>query len=127
MQTNLSSITRSLQDLLVCEPDNQIHTKEETKKVKKSRRFIFQVELELESSLGRGDIGQASWLTLPAIILILTALFNWDKVQFVQIYFLISMISKVSPLVTNAASNIERMVVARRAVSPGRAQQVGSS
>ena len=37
------------------------------------------------------------------------------------------MISKVSPLVTNAASNIERMVVARRAVSPGRAQQVGSS
>ena len=95
--------------------------------MKKSRRFIFQVELELESSLGRGDIGQASWLTLPAIILILTALFNWDKVQFVQIYFLISMISKVSPLVTNAASNIERMVVARRAVSPGRAQQVGSS
>ena len=93
----------------------------------KSRRFIIQVELELESSLGRGDIGQASWLTLPAIILILTALFNWDKVQFVQIYFLISMISKVSPLVTNAASNIERMVVARRAVSPGRAQQVGSS
>jgi len=68
-----------------------------------------QVELELESSLGRGDIGQASWLTLPAIILILTALFNWDK---------------VSPLVTNAASNIERLVVARRAVSPGRAQQV---
>ena len=93
----------------------------------KSRRFIFQVELELESSLGRGDIGQASWLTLPAIILILTALFNWDKVQFIQIYFLISIISKVSPLVTNAASNIERMVVARRAVSPGRAQQVGSS
>ena len=45
--------------------------------------------MELESSLGRGDIGQASWLTLPAIILILTALFNWDKVQFVQIYFLI--------------------------------------
>ena len=83
--------------------------------------------MELESSLGRGDIGQASWLTLPAIILILTALFNWDKVQFVQIYFLISMISKLSPLVTNAASNIERMVVARRAVSPGRAQQVGSS
>ena len=83
--------------------------------------------MELESSLGRGDIGQASWLTLPAIILIFTALFNWDKVQFVQIYFLISMISKVSPLVTNAASNIERMVVARRAVSPGRAQQVGSS
>ena len=91
------------------------------------KKVIFQVELELESSLGRGDIGQASWLTLPAIILILTALFNWDKVQFVQIYFLISMISKVSPLVTNAASNIERMVVARRAVSPGRAQQVGSS
>ena len=89
MQTNLSSITRSLEDLIVCEPDSQIHTKEETKKVKKSRRFIFQVELELESSLGRGDIGQASWLTLPAIILILTALFNWDKVQLVQIYFLI--------------------------------------
>ena len=101
--------------------------KEEKRLLSKSRRFIFQVELELESSLGRGDIGQASWLTLPAIILILTALFNWDKVQFVQIYFLISMILKVSPLVTNAASNIERMVVARRAVSPGRAQQVGSS
>ena len=63
--------------------------KEEKRLLSKSRRFIFQVELELESSLGRGDIGQASWLTLPAIILILTALFNWDKVQFVQIYFLI--------------------------------------
>ena len=71
-----------------------------------------QVELELESSLGKGDIGQASWLTLPAIILILTALFNWDK---------------VSPLVTNAASNIERMVVARKSVSPSRSPQVDMS
>ena len=68
--------------------------------------------MELESSLGRGDIGQASWLTLPAIILILTALFNWDK---------------VSPLVTNAASNIERMVVARKSVSPSRSPQVDMS
>ena len=31
-----------------------------------------KVELELESSIGRGDIGQASWLTLPLIILLVT-------------------------------------------------------
>ena len=93
------------------------------------KNVIFQVELELESSLGRGDIGQASWLTLPAIILILTALFNWDKVFscFHSLNWMNKVVFQVSPLVTNAASNIERMVVARRAVSPGRAQQVGSS
>ena len=31
-----------------------------------------KVELELESSIGRGDIGQASWMTLPLIILLVT-------------------------------------------------------
>ena len=40
-----------------------------------------RVELELESSLGRGDIGQASWLTLPLIVLLVTAILQWDKVD----------------------------------------------
>ena len=30
------------------------------------------MELEIESSIGRGDIGQASWLTLPVIVLLVT-------------------------------------------------------
>jgi len=67
-----------------------------------------QVELELESAHGKGDIGQASWLTLPAIILIITALLQWDK---------------VSPLVASVAGSLERLVgvgLARRAVSPSR-------
>jgi hypothetical protein len=40
-----------------------------------------QVELELESSLARGEIGQASWLTLPLTLLILATLLQWDKVS----------------------------------------------
>jgi hypothetical protein len=40
-----------------------------------------QVELELESSLARGEIGQASWLTLPLTLLILLTLLQWDKVK----------------------------------------------
>ena len=39
-----------------------------------------QLELELESSLARGEIGQASWLTLPLTVLILATLLQWDKV-----------------------------------------------
>merc|ERR1711874_670819 len=62
-----------------------------------------KVELELESSIGRGDIGQASWLTLPLIILLVTLVLQWDK---------------VSPVVITAMGNVERMVTARRAVSP---------
>ena len=61
------------------------------------KNVIFQVELELESSLGRGDIGQASWLTLPAIILILTALFNWDKVSFFVQNFQLNALQGVPP------------------------------
>ena len=38
-----------------------------------------QLELELESSLARGEIGQASWLTLPLTVLILAILLQWDK------------------------------------------------
>jgi len=61
------------------------------------------VEIELESSIGRGDIGQASWLTLPFIVLLVTLVLQWDK---------------VSPVITSAVGNVERMVTARRAVSP---------
>jgi len=61
------------------------------------------VEIELESSIGRGDIGQASWLTLPLIVLLVTLVLQWDK---------------VSPVVISAMGNVERMVTARRAVSP---------
>merc|ERR1740137_336838 len=63
------------------------------------------VDIELESSIGRGDIGQASWLTLPLIVLLVTMVLQWDK---------------VSPVVSNAMGNVERMVTARRAVSPAR-------
>jgi len=63
------------------------------------------VDIELESSIGRGDIGQASWLTLPLIVLLVTLVLQWDK---------------VSPVVTTAMGNVERMVTARRAVSPTR-------
>jgi len=63
------------------------------------------VNIELESSIGRGDIGQASWLTLPLIVLLVTMVLQWDK---------------VSPVVSNAMGNVERMVTARRAVSPAR-------
>jgi len=61
------------------------------------------VDIELESSIGRGDIGQASWLTLPLIVLLVTLVLQWDK---------------VSPVVVTAMGNVERMVTARRAVSP---------
>jgi len=61
------------------------------------------VDIELESSIGRGDIGQASWLTLPLIVLLVTLVLQWDK---------------VSPVVITAMGNVERMVTARRAVSP---------
>jgi len=64
------------------------------------------VDIELESSIGRGDIGQASWLTLPLIVLLVTLVLQWDK---------------VSPVVITAMGNVERMVTARRAVSPARA------
>ena len=40
-----------------------------------------KVELELESSIGRGDIGQASWLTLPIIILLVTLVLQVNKQQ----------------------------------------------
>jgi len=64
------------------------------------------VDIELESSIGRGDIGQASWLTLPLIVLLVTLVLQWDK---------------VSPVITTAMGNMERIVTARRAVSPTRA------
>ena len=38
------------------------------------------VKLELESQLGKGDIGQTSWLTLPLIVLIITLVMHWEKV-----------------------------------------------
>ena len=38
------------------------------------------VELELESSLAKGEIGQASWLTLPLTLIIILTLLQWEKV-----------------------------------------------
>merc|ERR1719225_2045623 len=61
-----------------------------------------KVELEIESSIGRGDIGQASWLTLPVIVLLVTLVLQWDK---------------VSPVLQSSLGNVERMVTARRVVS----------
>ena len=62
----------------------------------------FKVELELESSIGRGDIGQASWLTLPVIILLVTLVLQWDK---------------VSPVVMNSVANMERIITSKRVVA----------
>jgi len=39
------------------------------------------VQMELESNIGRGDIGQASWLTLPLIVLVITIILHWEKVN----------------------------------------------
>merc|ERR1712020_355937 len=62
-----------------------------------------QVELELESSLGRGDIGQASWLTLPAIILLVTLVLQWEK---------------VSPVVMSGLASLEKVITAKRISAP---------
>ena len=61
-----------------------------------------KIELELESSIGRGDIGQASWLTLPIIILLVTIVLQWDK---------------VSPAIMSSLSNMERVITAKRVVT----------
>merc|ERR1712029_213738 len=61
-----------------------------------------KVELELESSIGRGDIGQASWLTLPLIILLVTLVLQWDK---------------VSPAIMSSLGNLERVITAKRVVT----------
>ena len=60
------------------------------------------MELELESSIGRGDIGQASWLTLPVIILLVTLVLQWDK---------------VSPVVRSSLANLEKMITTKRTVA----------
>ena len=62
-----------------------------------------KVELELESSIGRGDIGQASWLTLPLIILLVTLVLQWDK---------------VSPVLVSGMSNLEKIITAKRISAP---------
>jgi len=41
----------------------------------------FNVELETESSLARGEMGQASWATLPLVILFVTAVLRWNTVS----------------------------------------------
>merc|ERR1712117_360311 len=61
-----------------------------------------KVTLELESSIGRGDIGQASWLTLPVIVLLVTLVLQWDK---------------VSPMVMSSLANVEKIVTAKRVVT----------
>merc|ERR1719270_1240807 len=61
-----------------------------------------KVELELESSIGRGDIGQASWLTLPVIILLVTLVLQWDK---------------VSPVLRSSLANLEKMITSKRTVT----------
>ena len=61
-----------------------------------------KVELEIESSIGRGDIGQASWLTLPVIILLVTLVLQWDK---------------VSPVLLSSLGNLEKIITSKRVVS----------
>jgi len=53
----------------------------------------FTLELEVESSLSRGEMGQASWATLPLVILLVTTVLHWEK---------------VSPYMSNVAEQIER-------------------
>jgi len=62
-----------------------------------------KVELELESSIGRGDIGQASWLTLPLIILLVTLVLQWEK---------------VSPVVMSGLSSLEKIITAKGISAP---------
>merc|ERR1712079_356850 len=57
-----------------------------------------KVELELESSIGRG-----SWLTLPLIILLVTLVLQWDK---------------VSPVLVSGMSNLEKIITAKRISAP---------
>ncbi len=62
----------------------QVNQKVASQRVEFKAEEPFQhhlVELELESSLARGQIGQASWLTLPLTLLILATLLQWDKVS----------------------------------------------
>ena len=63
---------------------------------------FLQVELEIESSIGRGDIGQASWLTLPVIVLLVTLVLQWDK---------------VSPVLASGLASLEKVITAKRVVS----------
>jgi len=72
----------------------------------------FTLELEVESSLARGEMGQASWLTLPLLILLVTMVLHWDK---------------VSPYMANLAEQIERTIMksrsnTRRGNSPTRSE-----
>jgi len=69
----------------------------------------FTLELDVESSLARGEFGQASWMTLPLLIILVTAVLHWQK---------------VSPYLAGLADQIERAVMkgrgnGRRARSPG--------
>ena len=61
-----------------------------------------KVELEIESAIGRGDIGQASWLTLPVIILLVTLVLQWDK---------------VSPVLQSSLGSREKIITSKRVVS----------
>merc|ERR1739841_310400 len=61
-----------------------------------------KVELEIESAIGRGDIGQASLLTLPVIILLVTLVLQWDK---------------VSPVLQSSLGNLEKIITSKRVVS----------
>merc|ERR1740128_536677 len=69
----------------------------------------FTLELDVESSLARGEFGQASWMTLPLLIILVTAVLHWQK---------------VSPYLAGLADQIERAIMkgrgnGRRARSPG--------
>jgi len=68
----------------------------------------FNVQLLTESSLARGEMGQASWATLPIIILLVTAVLQWNT---------------VSPFLRNIAEQVEGRLMksrstARRGNSP---------
>jgi len=57
------------------------------------------LEMELEPVIGRGDIGQASWLTLPFVILLVTVVLQWKQ---------------ISPCLAEFASSVERYVLTKK-------------
>jgi hypothetical protein len=59
----------------------------------------YTVDLDVESSLARGEMGQASWATLPLLVLLVTAVLHWEK---------------VSPYMASLGDQVERTVMQRR-------------
>ena len=101
------SIPSDNKDCYITVEANAVHANQRVKsgrvEFKADKPFEhFKVELELESSIGRGDIGQASWLTLPVIILLVSLVLQWNKVK---------------PVIMSNLANLEKMITSKRVVS----------